>query len=107
MRVMILKRMVLFIALQDAIKEPQRLRSRLPFTGVLRGPGRKVPPGVLFERSWAPGSECPKERFLSVFWHLLGSKGAKSTQKALKRHSGALGVSEPGAQKRSKSISKS
>ena len=43
------------------------LRSQPPFTGVLRGPGRKVPPGVLFECFWAPGSECPRERFLSAF----------------------------------------
>ena len=44
------------------------LRSGPPFTGVLRGPGRKVPPGVFFQCFWAPGSECPKECFLSAFW---------------------------------------
>ena len=43
------------------------LRSQPPFTGVLRGPGRRVPPGVFFECFGAPGSECPKEGFLSVF----------------------------------------
>ena len=58
------------------------LRSRPPFTGVLRAPGRKVPPGVLFERFWAPGSECPKECFLSAFWHFWGSKSAKKHSKS-------------------------
>ena len=33
------------------------LRSRPPFTGVLRGLGRKVPHGVLLECFWTPGSE--------------------------------------------------
>ena len=42
-------------------KFPLVLRSRPPFTGVLRGPGQKVPHGVLFECFWAPASECPKE----------------------------------------------
>ena len=36
------------------------LRSQPQFTGVLRGPGRKVLRGVLFGCFWAPGSECPK-----------------------------------------------
>ena len=59
------------------------LRSRLPFTGVLRGPGLKVPHGVLFEQFWAPGSKCPKECFLSAFWRFWGQKMPKNTQKAL------------------------
>ena len=50
------------------ILDAQILRSRPPFTGVLRGPGWKVPPGVLFECFWAPASECPKECFLSACW---------------------------------------
>ena len=45
------------------------LRFRPPFTGVPRGPGRKVPDRALFECFWAPASECSKECFLSVFWH--------------------------------------
>ena len=45
------------------------------------GPGLKVPFGVLFGQFWAPASECPKECFLSVFWHFLGLKLPKSTQK--------------------------
>ena len=48
-----------------------------------QGPGRKVPPGVLFGQFWAPASECAKECFLSVFWRFLGPKMPKSTQKAL------------------------
>ena len=48
----------------------------------------KVPHGVLFECFWAPGSECSKECFLSVFCHFWGR---------------SLGQSEPGAQKHSKS----
>ena len=60
-----------------------RLWSRPPFTGVLRGPGLKVPHGVLFERFWSPASECPKECFLSAFWHFLAPKTAKNTRKAL------------------------
>ena len=36
------------------------LRSWPPFTGVLRGPGRKVPPGVLFECFWALGAGAQK-----------------------------------------------
>ena len=61
-----------------------RLRSRPPFTGVLRGPGLKVPHGVLFEQFWAPASECPKECFLSAFWPVFWAlKVPKSTQKAL------------------------
>ena len=59
------------------------LRSRPPFTGVLRGPGLKVPHGVLFGQFWAPASDCPKECFLSAFWPFLGIKTPKSTQKAL------------------------
>ena len=46
----------------------RKLRSQPPFTGVPRGPGRKVPHGVFFDWFWAPGSECPKECFLSAFW---------------------------------------
>ena len=80
------------------IFKPLFLRSQPPFTGVVRGPGRKVPHGVLFECFWAPGSECPKKCFLSAFWHFLAQKSAK---KHLKKHS--LGHSEPGAQKHSKS----
>ena len=64
------------------------LRSRPPFTAVLRGPGLKVPPGVLFGCFWAPGSECPKECFLALF----SPKNAESTQKAL---FGALGATCP------------
>ena len=68
------------------------LRSRPLFRGVLRGPGRKVLPEVLFERFWAPGSECPKECFLSAFCHFWGSTRARSTQKTL---FGALGAKCP------------
>ena len=75
----------------------QELRSQPPFTGVLRGPGRKVPPGVLFECFWAPGSECSKECLLSVFWRFLGPKTPKNTQKAL---FGALGGRGPKALKK-------
>ena len=57
------------------------LRSRPPFTGVPRRPGRKVPHGVLFECFWAPGSECPKKCFLSVFGHLSGLKSFKKHSK--------------------------
>ena len=45
---------------------------------MLRGPGRKVPPGVLFQCFWAPGSECPRECFLA----LLGPKNAKKHSKS-------------------------
>ena len=72
------------------------LRPRPPMTGVPSGPGRKVPHGLLFRVFGAPGSECPKECFLSTFWHFWGSKRAKkhwkstlwakSTQKALRGH---------------------
>ena len=58
------------------------MRSRPPFTGVLRGPGLKVPHGVLFEQFSAPASECPKECFWSVFLS-LAQKGQKTLQKAL------------------------
>ena len=37
-------------------------------TGVRRGPGRKVPYGVLCKRFWAIASECPRECFFCVFW---------------------------------------
>ena len=60
----------------------QVLASRPPITGVLRGPGRKVPHGVLFECSWAPGSECPTECFLSAFWRFLSPKSAKKHSKS-------------------------
>ena len=59
------------------------MRSPAPFTGVLRGLGLKVPHGVLFEQFWAPGSECPKECFLSVF---LAFFGPKTPKKTLKKH---------------------
>ena len=64
-----------------------------------RGPGRKVPYGVLFECLWAPGSlGVPQRVLFECFLALLGLKKLKkSTQKALKRHS--LRHSEPGAQK--------
>ena len=55
------------------------LRSRPPLTGVLRGPGLRVPHGVLFEQFWALASECPKECFSSAFL----AKAPKSTRKAL------------------------
>ena len=46
----------------------EALRRNMPLsTGVLRGPSRKVPHGVLFECFWAPASECPKECSLSAF----------------------------------------
>ena len=64
------------------------LRSRPPFTGVLRGPGLKVPHGVLFKQFWAPASECPKECFSSAFF------GGFIAQKALR---GALSGPGPGA----------
>ena len=59
------------------------LRSLPPFTGVPRGPGLKVPHGVLFGQFWAPASKCPKECFLSGFWHFWAQETPKSTQKAL------------------------
>ena len=68
----------------------QVLRSRPPFTGVLRGPGLKVPHGVLFGQFWAPASECPKECFLSAFGRFLGLKMPKlqgSCPKLSKKHS--------------------
>ena len=73
-------------------KNSQGLRSRPPFTGVLRGPGLKVPLGVLFGQFRALASECPKECFLSALWRSLGLKMPKSTHKALfgalpKKHS--------------------
>ena len=40
-----------------------KFRSRPPFTSLPKGPGRKVPHGVLFECIWAPDSECPKSAF--------------------------------------------
>ena len=58
------------------------LRSRPPFTGVLQAPGPESDPGVLFERFWAPGSECPKECSLSAFWRFWGSKSAKKHSKS-------------------------
>ena len=72
------------------------LRSRPPFTGVLRGPGLKVPHRVLFEQFWAPASECPKECFLSAFWPLWDTQRQvpKIAQKALR---GALAGPGPGA----------
>ena len=51
------------------------LRSQPPFTGVLKGPGRKVP---------------PRSAFLSVFGHLV-----PSAQKHSKKHSGGA-LSGPG-----------
>ena len=36
------------------------LRSRPPFTGLLRGPSLKVPHGVLFGQFWAGAQNCPK-----------------------------------------------
>ena len=68
------------------------LRSRPPLQECSRAPGRKVPPEVLFERFWAPGSDSPRE------WQFSGLKMRHS---ALKKHS--LGHSEPGAHKCSKS----
>ena len=68
------------------------LRPRPPFTGVPKGPGRKVARGVRFECSWAPGSKCPKECFLTDFWHSWGC-----TQKSL---SGALRARCPKALKK-------
>ena len=62
-------------------RQSKDLRSRPPFTGVLRGPGLKVPHGVLFEQFWAPASECPRECFLSVFWRFFGPKNAKKHSK--------------------------
>ena len=54
----------------------------VPFTGVLRGPGRKVPHGVLFECFWAPAGSDPTECFLSDFWHFWGLKNAKKHSKS-------------------------
>ena len=50
------------------------LRSLPPLTGVLQGPGLKVPHGVLFGQFWAPASECPEECFLSAFGHVKAQK---------------------------------
>ena len=52
----------------------------------------KVPPGVLFQCFWAPGSECPKECFGVLFGVFGAKKTSKSTQKAL---FGALGARCP------------
>ena len=57
------------------------LRSRPPFAGVPRGPGRKLAKRVLFECFGVPGSKkCPKkgseERF---FWHSGAPKVPRST----------------------------
>ena len=58
-----------------------------------QGPGRKVPPGVLFECFWAPGPECPQRVLFECFLAFLGLKSAlwgsrrqvpKNTQKALR-----------------------
>ena len=68
---------------------------------MLRGSGWKVPPGVLFECFGEPGSECPKECFLSAFWRFWGQKalfGALGGRcpKTLKKHSGgALSARAP------------
>ena len=57
------------------------------FTGVLRGPGRKVPHGVLVECFLSTWLGVPHgvlfECFLSAFWHFWGLKTPKGTQKAL------------------------
>ena len=66
---------------------------------MLRGPGWKVPRGVLFEFFWAPGSECPKESFWRCFFFAFFE--LEKRQKVLKKHS--LGHFESGAQKHSKS----
>ena len=58
-----------------------QLRSRPPCTGVLSGPGRKVPHRVLFEWFWAPASECPKESPKALFGALR-----RRCPKALKKH---------------------
>ena len=47
-----------------------------------QGPGRKVPPGVLFQCFWAPGSKCPfLSAFVSAFWRFWGLKNAKKHSK--------------------------
>ena len=56
------------------------LRSCPPCTGVLRGPSRKVPHGVLFECFGHLPRSAPK----SVFWALFGTCRAK---KKAKKHS--------------------
>ena len=58
------------------------LRSRPPFTGVLRGPGRKVPPGVLFERFWATGCEYPQKVLFECFLAFFSPKNAKKHSKS-------------------------
>ena len=61
----------------------KKQRDSLYRRGVLRGPGWKVPHGVLFERFWAPASECPQECFSSALWPFSAPKTPKNTQKAL------------------------
>ena len=54
--------------------EGQRCRN----TEVPSGLGRKLPQKVLFERFWAPGSECPRECVFFVFSVFLALQGSKS-----------------------------
>ena len=68
---------------REPASKPHALRSRPPFTGVPRGPRRKLPHRVLFDCFCAPGSECPTECFLIVFWRFWAQKAPKNTQKAL------------------------
>ena len=71
-------------------RTPKDLRSR-PLFRSAQGAGPEIARQSAF---WAPGSEVPKECFLSALW-------APKAPDAVEKHS--LGHSEPGAQKHSKS----
>ena len=67
----------------------QWLRSLPPFTGVLRGPGRKVPHGVLFGQFLGTCLGVPQRVLFDCFFGVFWAQSAK-------KHS--LGHSEAGAQ---------
>ena len=71
---------MLLIIYRKCFNHVHGLRSRPPFTGVrFKGPGPESAPRSAF---WAPGSECPKDCFLSVFWRFFCPKKAKKNSKS-------------------------